>query len=197
MWRRRSLDELTPREEEVLSLLRVGLTSEEIAQRLGISLNGARYHVSQILSKLGVATREEAAALAVTERQRWWAAWPLWAGAATAAVAVVGVAVLVYDPISGESEEDLPAESAPIVPVMSAGGGSDDPESYSDPEAGIVAQGPLCDGAGYWRAYEGGPSPEAAKAEAEKIWTPGEMRRACSLYCGRRPQRLSTPARWA
>src|SRR5213594_215922 len=59
--RRSNLDALTARESEVLDLIRRGLTNEEIAHRLDISLHGAKYHVSQILSKLGVATREEAA----------------------------------------------------------------------------------------------------------------------------------------
>ena len=45
----------------MLSLIRQGLTNEQIAERLGISESGARYHVSSILSKLGVATRAEAA----------------------------------------------------------------------------------------------------------------------------------------
>ena len=67
---RAPLDSLTPREREVLALLRRGLTNEEIAHRLDISLDGAKYHVSQILSKLGVATREEAAAVALGERRR-------------------------------------------------------------------------------------------------------------------------------
>lgn len=55
-------DMLTPREREVLELIREGLTNEQIAQRLGISERGARYHVPEILSKLGVGSREEAAA---------------------------------------------------------------------------------------------------------------------------------------
>jgi TolB protein len=55
-------DLLTPREQEVLQLLRDGLTNQQIADRLGISLYGARYHVSEILSKLDVSSREEAAA---------------------------------------------------------------------------------------------------------------------------------------
>lgn len=54
--RRRS--DLTSREREVLGLVRIGLTNEEIAQRLGISPDTAKFHVSQILAKLGVATRE-------------------------------------------------------------------------------------------------------------------------------------------
>jgi DNA-binding CsgD family transcriptional regulator len=52
---------LTPREHQVLDLIRQGLTNEQIAQRLGISFSGARYHVAEILSKLGVNSRQEAA----------------------------------------------------------------------------------------------------------------------------------------
>src|SRR6266581_7809974 len=78
-------DILTPREWEVLALLRERLTNREIAERLGISVHAARYHVSEILSKLGVAKREEAAqaeagkrGLPGEERRRvWWAPWPL------------------------------------------------------------------------------------------------------------------------
>ena len=55
-------DILTPREWEVLALLRENLTNEAIAARLGVTHAAAKYHVSEILSKLGVATREEAAA---------------------------------------------------------------------------------------------------------------------------------------
>ncbi|MCH7488044.1 MAG: PD40 domain-containing protein [Chloroflexi bacterium] len=66
-------DILTPREWETLDLLRQGLSNEEIAQRLGISLSGAKYHVSEILSKLGVSSREEAARWSPGERP-WWMA---------------------------------------------------------------------------------------------------------------------------
>ncbi len=94
-------DDLTAREREVLDLVRLGLTNEEIASRLGITEAGAKYHVSQILSKLGVATREEAAAEAGKPRlreagwrRRWWAALPLAAKAAGAAVVLATVAGL-------------------------------------------------------------------------------------------------------
>ena len=60
--RRPHPDVLTPREQEVLGLIRQGLTNEQIAERLGISFAGARYHVAEILSKLGVSNRGEAAA---------------------------------------------------------------------------------------------------------------------------------------
>jgi hypothetical protein len=42
--------------------MRNGLSNREIAGRMGISLSGAKHHVSEILGKLGVASREEAAA---------------------------------------------------------------------------------------------------------------------------------------
>ncbi|MPZ49959.1 MAG: hypothetical protein GEU75_11810 [Dehalococcoidia bacterium] len=53
-------DILTPREWEVLALLRDDLTYPQIALRLGISERGAKYHVLEIISKLGVSKRREA-----------------------------------------------------------------------------------------------------------------------------------------
>jgi DNA-binding CsgD family transcriptional regulator len=54
-------DILTPREWEVLALLRDGLSNEQTAERLGISFATAKFHVSEIIGKLGVSSREEAA----------------------------------------------------------------------------------------------------------------------------------------
>jgi DNA-binding CsgD family transcriptional regulator len=54
-------DLLTPRQQEVLTLVREGLTNREIAERLDITPDGAKFHVSEILTKIGVHTREEAA----------------------------------------------------------------------------------------------------------------------------------------
>ncbi len=72
--RPRHPDILTPREWDVLALLREGLTNEQIAQRLDITERTARYHVSEILSKLGVSTRQEAASWTPEERRPWWTA---------------------------------------------------------------------------------------------------------------------------
>ena len=63
-------EELTPREREVLDLLRLGLTNSEIARRLDISADGAKYHVSEIITKLGVRNRYEASAW--PQRPPWW-----------------------------------------------------------------------------------------------------------------------------
>jgi DNA-binding CsgD family transcriptional regulator/tetratricopeptide (TPR) repeat protein len=56
---------LTPRQDEVLTLLAEGLSNAEIADRLFISLRTVENHVSAILAKLGVAKRDEALVAAV------------------------------------------------------------------------------------------------------------------------------------
>ena len=56
---------LTPREREVAALLAEGLSNAEVARRLYISTKTAAVHVSNILAKLGMASRAEVAAWAV------------------------------------------------------------------------------------------------------------------------------------
>jgi DNA-binding CsgD family transcriptional regulator/tetratricopeptide (TPR) repeat protein len=55
---------LTPREVEVLALVAAGRSNRQIAEALFISPKTAAVHVSNILAKLGVAGRVEAAAIA-------------------------------------------------------------------------------------------------------------------------------------
>ena len=62
---RRRSEHLTRRELEVLALLTEGATSESIAARLSISLNTVRTHIQNILTKLQVRSRLEAAAFAI------------------------------------------------------------------------------------------------------------------------------------
>ncbi|MFD4181777.1 ATP-binding protein [Rhodococcus sp. NPDC058514] len=59
---------LTPRELEVLRLVAEGLTNRRVAEELFISPNTAGVHVSRILTKLGAASRTEAAAAAHRHR---------------------------------------------------------------------------------------------------------------------------------
>jgi len=56
--------DLSPQQERVLRLIAAGKTNAEIADDLNLSLDGAKWHVREILAKLGVDSREEAAA--------WW-----------------------------------------------------------------------------------------------------------------------------
>ena len=62
-----TVDALTDREREVLVLVAQGLSNRQIADALVISERTARTHVSNILGKLGVASRTQAALLAIRE----------------------------------------------------------------------------------------------------------------------------------
>ena len=60
--------DLTSREREILVLIVEGFSNPEIAKRLVISLSTVKYHVSNILAKLGTGSRTEAATLAIKYR---------------------------------------------------------------------------------------------------------------------------------
>ena len=59
---------LTEREREVLALMVEGLNNTQIAARLTVSPSTIKSHVSNILAKLGVASRTEAVTLALRNR---------------------------------------------------------------------------------------------------------------------------------
>ncbi|NDJ52656.1 MAG: response regulator transcription factor [Chloroflexi bacterium] len=59
--------QLTSSEERVLALVVAGLTNRQIAHQLDISSSTVKFHVRNLLAKLGVESRTEAAALAVRE----------------------------------------------------------------------------------------------------------------------------------
>jgi DNA-binding NarL/FixJ family response regulator len=55
-----SLERLTPRELEVLGLMKRGLRNRQIAQDLSISLGTAKNHVEHVIAKLGASDRTQA-----------------------------------------------------------------------------------------------------------------------------------------
>ncbi|MBN1367265.1 MAG: response regulator transcription factor [Dehalococcoidales bacterium] len=60
--------DMTDREREILALMVEGLSNNNIAERLFVSQSTVKFHVSNVLSKLGVTSRTEAVALAVKHR---------------------------------------------------------------------------------------------------------------------------------
>jgi LuxR family maltose regulon positive regulatory protein len=54
------IEPLTPREMDVLRLIATGLSNQDIAQQLCLSLNTVKRHVNSILSKLGITSRTQA-----------------------------------------------------------------------------------------------------------------------------------------
>lgn len=114
-----------------MRLLRKGHTNGEIAEVLGISLDGAKFHVAEIISKLGADSREDAVLRWDSRRRVGWPvlpglAWVKWAGAAAGVVAVTAGIVIWAALLRGgsgnaegpnETQGNEPAGSATAVPV--------------------------------------------------------------------------------
>ena len=119
-----------------MALLREGLSNPEIAARLGIGREGVKSHVSEILGKLGVASREDAARWEPSDRP-WWAgaaapvAWfwrkahVSWLATATAGVAAVlvvaGVGLLVWGLVRTDGDDEHSAAASATTLVLIGG----------------------------------------------------------------------------
>lgn len=121
--------ELTSRQREVLALIAKGHTNAQIAEQLGVSLDGAKWHVREILSRLNVETREEAAAWWKREQAPWrrvargfgFGALPATAGiVGAAAVVVVAVVAAVVIVASLNRDGDAPVAVDPTETPGSA-----------------------------------------------------------------------------
>ena len=119
------VEEWTRRQRQVFDLLVKNRTNREIAEELGVSLDGAKWHVSEIITKLGVDSREEAA-----DYWREYNGWPRrlhrmfrgiigggmlkWAGGAGVTVGGTGiVAVALYFGFGGGNSAPADAEESP------------------------------------------------------------------------------------
>jgi DNA-binding CsgD family transcriptional regulator len=121
--------ELSPKQREVLHLIARGRTNAEIAAELGISLDGAKYHVREILGKLEVESREEAAAKwramhspAARMRALGGLLWHNFIWRAVAAVGVAGglTSVIVVVLLARDGGPGLPAEATVVAPTSTA-----------------------------------------------------------------------------
>jgi DNA-binding CsgD family transcriptional regulator len=114
--------ELSDRQRQVLDLIASGATNGEIAERLGITLDGAKWHVREILSRLDVDSREEAA--------EWWRSrrhWPRmpgwmprgpWPAALPATAAGLAVTGIAFAAVLHSSEPPGPGE--PVIEASTA-----------------------------------------------------------------------------
>jgi DNA-binding CsgD family transcriptional regulator len=60
--------DLTPRELDVLALMIEGASNRKIAEKLGVSVHTAKFHVRRITDKLDAVGRTDAVAMAVQKR---------------------------------------------------------------------------------------------------------------------------------
>ncbi len=105
---------ITDRQLEVARLVAEGQTNAEIARTLGISIDGAKYHVSELLTRLGLTRRREIVEWYASRPRRGfgaWGWWPWFAGAA--GLGVAAVAVTVAFSLSRTMPAAEPAASAP------------------------------------------------------------------------------------
>lgn len=115
-------DDLTPTQLRVLDLISEGKTNFEIGQALGLTLDGAKYHVSELLNKLGVDSREEAAA--------WWRSQQAlarrlsgamrssvakWSAVAAVGAGTVAALFLVWQAAMDDEPEPIPEIQAAFI----------------------------------------------------------------------------------
>jgi two-component system, NarL family, nitrate/nitrite response regulator NarL len=66
--RQPNLLQLSYREREVLDLVATGMTNEQVARRLSLSVHAIKFHLARVYRKLAVANRTEAVFVLMTQR---------------------------------------------------------------------------------------------------------------------------------
>ncbi len=186
---------LTPAEQRVLAELRRGGTNAEIAVRLGVTLDTVKFHISNMLGKLGLENRRELAAWRAEPRRRLFGllAVPgalepvgrvlVWAGVAAAgaaAVAVVAVVLIVLAGLDGGEQQLALAPTATATPtataaVPAAAAPSPAPTSVATPAATPALCTTPTDATCIRAVYRGAPDDYAQVADipADVLLTPG------------------------
>ncbi|MEX1022158.1 MAG: peptidoglycan DD-metalloendopeptidase family protein, partial [Dehalococcoidia bacterium] len=133
-----AVEPITERQLEVARLVADGRSNPEIADALGISLAGAKYHVSELLGRLGLDRREDVAAwyrergaAPIADRApegRWRRLRALWPLGAVAAAAIPALAIAVA--LSGGQAGETPA-AAPTATAAVAATGVVEPTSVA------------------------------------------------------------------
>jgi len=121
-----SLPAVTPRQREVARLIAEGCTNEQIAEQLGVSLAGAKYHVAELIGRLGVESREQVAVWYRAEPQRTEGGWRerlrAFFGLPVVAVglggAVVGAVVVVAVMSVMDRQAAAPVQASPTVEAL-------------------------------------------------------------------------------
>lgn len=117
---------VNPRQRKVLDLIVAGHTNQEIADRLGITLSGAKWHVSELLSLFGFFSREEMAefwASRPSTRRFGWpnlGALPLRGLLGTGAASLIVVAIAVPWLMLRASTPDVPLADPTAAPPGAA-----------------------------------------------------------------------------
>jgi hypothetical protein len=113
---------VTPAEARVLELVREGKNNAEIAVRLGLSVNTVRFHVSNLLSKAGVTSREELGKWRPTASRRWTVFWLPGTGVlkavalSAATAAAVGAAIVFSVSIGSDQDRASPDGEDDVTP---------------------------------------------------------------------------------
>ncbi|MEP6973796.1 MAG: LuxR C-terminal-related transcriptional regulator [Actinomycetota bacterium] len=61
---------LTPRQQEIVACLELGMTNDEIADELHVARSTVKAHLSAVFERLGVSNRTEAAVAALRLKER-------------------------------------------------------------------------------------------------------------------------------
>lgn len=190
---RSGFDELTPRQREVIALIAKGRTNPEIATELGMTIDGAKWHVREILSKLSVDSREEAVRAWRQQRHGLPRTLILLGGGATAAAALVAIGLgawlawpqNVAPPVAAPPSPTGIAPSATVAiatstdpasavavgkPIEVADAMAKLPASEGEPEAAY--DGKLIVVSSVTHLNDGGHPPQPTFDETFRLWDP-------------------------